>query len=92
MKKLKVSLTAAALMIGVAVAFATAAPTHLNPTKTFAYNQATGQWIDVTGETEGVDYRCNSSEQTCTAQFTNDDPETGQEINEVPGSYQDLSR
>lgn len=92
MKKLKIPLTAVALLVGVAGAFATTAPKHQSPTKTFAYDQATNQWIDVTGQTKGVDYRCNSSEQTCTAQFTNDDPGTGQEINQVPGTYQDLSR
>lgn len=91
MKKLKIPLTAVALMIGIAGAFATSISSHQSQQhKKFALNQTTQQWVDVTGQTQGVDYLCNSSSETCTAEFTNDDPNTGTIIpgTQVLGDYQ----
>lgn len=91
MKKLKIPMTAVALMVGIVGAFATNASSHRNQQhKRFALNQTTQQWVEVTGQTQGVDYQCNSSSKTCTAEFTNDDPNTGSIIpgTQVLGNYQ----
>jgi hypothetical protein len=89
MKKVKIPLTALAVMLGLGAALAFNAP-RPNTHKTFAWNQTLQEWVDVTGQTEGVDYNCNSSENLCTSQFTNDDPIHGQMINPVKGTYQNL--
>jgi len=89
MKKGKISLTAIAVLLGLGAALASNAQ-RATPHKTFAWNQTLQEWVDVTGQTEGVDFLCNGPDNICTAQFTNDDPATGQLINHVPGNYQNL--
>jgi len=77
--------------IGAAVASRVNAAT---PPETFAWDQSTSQWVNVTGQTEGVDYNCNLSQNICTAQFTNNDPIHGRIIpsSEVQGDYQNLDQ
>ncbi len=91
MKKGKIPLTAIAVLLGLGAALASNVQ-RATPHKTFAWDQTTQEWVDVTGQTEGVDYLCNESQNICTAQFTNDDPKTGQIIppSEVKGNYQNL--
>jgi len=76
------SLPVLALLMGITMAFATQNDT-VAPTKK-ALNDAV-QWIDITGQVEGVHYDCDEADRICTALFDemgNQIPET-----EVEGRY-----
>lgn len=91
MKRIKIPLALLAILLGVGGALA-ASRTVATSAETFALDPSTGQWVNVTGQTEGMDYNCVLSQSICTAQFTNNDPIHGTIIpsSEVQGTYQDL--
>jgi hypothetical protein len=71
MKRLKLNITALAVLIGVGTAFA-GSHKHQSTVKWRPlYNNAgtiTG-WENVNGLIQGTDYTCDASSQACTAQF-----------------------
>lgn len=74
-------------MLGMGSAFATTAYRPFT-NKTWALNQATGLYIDVTGQIRGVDYTCTNSTATCTADFPSDVNPNDQAHDSHPGTVQ----
>ncbi|MFB9844027.1 DUF6520 family protein [Mucilaginibacter ginsenosidivorans] len=87
MKKLKVSITALALVLGVGTAFATTAYRPFT-NKTWALNPSTGLYMDITGQVRGVDYNCTGASGTCTADFPSDVNPNDQAHDAHPGTVQ----
>lgn len=89
MKRNKMPLALLAILLGVGGALATRAASR-DSLKVFAYDQSSKTWVDVTGQTEGVDFQCNASRNICTAEFTNNDPIHGTMVESTNGDYQPL--
>lgn len=68
MKNLKFKLAVAALVLGVGSAFATLK--HYDPTdRKWSKDPATGVYTDITGQSKGFDYDCDSSDAICTETY-----------------------
>lgn len=91
MKKLKVSLSAMALILGIGAAFATAPHRSLD-TKKWSLNRSTGQYEDITGQAMGNDYECLADNQTCTAEFPSDVNPNDQDNDAHPGTVEASNR
>jgi len=87
MKRLKISFAALAVVLGLGSAFATTTY-HPFSNKTWGLNQATGLYIDVTGQTKGVDYSCASSTKICTEDYPSDVNPNDQDHDAHPGTVQ----
>ena len=85
MKKLKISMTALAVILGIGSALAA---TSYRPftNKTWGLNRATGLYVDVTGQIKGSDYTCSISSGTCTADFPSDVNPNDQANDAHPGT------
>ena len=70
MKKLKVSVSAMALLLGIGAAFA--GSSHQTLEKKWGLNRITGQYEDVTGEVVGTGYSCTGSSAVCTETYPAD--------------------
>ena len=82
MNKLLKVLPVFALILGTALAFGGASGENLAQTKRANQN---GNWVDITGQVQGSDYRCSTSSQVCTQLFdSNGNPIAG---TEVSGTY-----
>lgn len=83
MKKnhLKINLAAIAFVFAVSAAFAFQKPASsaMRFGKT-TNSQGNTEWINVTGQQQGVDYECQNAQDVCTAELLNDDPNLGQPI------------
>lgn len=86
MKKLKVSLGALALMLGMGAAFATTH--HQTLDKKWGLNRSTGMYEEVTGLSEGTDYACTDGDDICTAQFPADVNPNDQDNDQHAGTAQ----
>lgn len=91
MKKLKVSLSAMALILGVGAALATT-PNRSLDTKKWALNRSTGLYEDITGQSMGNDYSCVQDDQTCTAEFPSDVNPNDQDNDAHPGTVEASNR
>jgi hypothetical protein len=67
MKNLKVKMSMLAVVIGFAGAFASSAHGAFT-NKTWA-KQSSGHYLNITGQTRGVNYDCNASANICTAVY-----------------------
>jgi hypothetical protein len=68
MKKLKVSLAAMAVVLGLGSALVTSAAPKPFANKTWG-KLANGTYVDVTGQTQGIQYDCTGVTGTCTATY-----------------------
>jgi hypothetical protein len=91
MKKLKVSLSAMALLLGVGAALATTPQGSLD-SKKWALNRSNGQYEEITGQQMGSDYTCNLDNQTCTAEFPSDVNPNDQDNDAHPGTVEASNR
>jgi hypothetical protein len=88
MKKLKVSLSMFALILGLGTAFATAH--HAKPaSKTWSRNPSTGLYSDITGQPQT--YNCDDAQTVCTAVYPSDVDPNNQAGDAHPGIAQPTS-
>jgi len=84
MKHLKVALAIAAIAAATGSAVAT---THHNfSNKKWGRNPSTGLYIDITGQSQGVDYQCNAGSNVCTAEYPADVDPNNQAGDAHPGT------
>lgn len=84
MKKLKVSLSAMALLLGIGAALATTPHRNLED-KRWGLNRTTGMYEDITGQTPGTDYECQSASGICSETYPADVNPNDQENDAHPG-------
>ena len=86
MKKLKVSLSAMALLLGIGAAFA--GSSHQTLEKKWGINRSNGQFVDVTGEEVGTGYSCTGANAVCTETYPADVNPNDQANDAHPGVAQ----
>lgn len=91
MKKSLMSLTLILAMVaGITLAFATHSSSNLESKRFGKLIDEMGNvtWVDVTGLTPGVDYECESAQETCTTQFQGDNPANPEIVSSrLPGHF-----
>jgi hypothetical protein len=68
MKSLKVKLAMLAMVIGLGSAFATVKHHALSDRK-WSRDASSGQYQDITGQTQGIEYDCDLASSVCTATY-----------------------
>jgi hypothetical protein len=91
MKKLKFSVSAMALILGLGAALATSAKGNLTDKK-WGLNRSTGLYEEVTNQAPGTDYECIGDEGICTETFPADVNPNDQENDQHPGTVEATSR
>ncbi|MEO7215552.1 DUF6520 family protein [Mucilaginibacter sp.] len=85
MKNLKLSVSLAALVLGIGSAFATTA-NHSFTNKKWGRDPLTGVYTDVTGQSSPADYKCKDGANSCTEEYPADVDPNNQAGDTHPGT------
>jgi hypothetical protein len=85
MKTLKINFVAAIAILGLLFAFISESSYSNISTSKYELNESSGVWTPVSG-TQGIDYECRESVNTCTAMFPSQVNPNDQENDAYPGT------
>lgn len=90
MKNLKIKLAILAILMGVSAAFATA-PHRAFANQKWGRDAATGLYLNITGQSKGIDYTCTGSSAVCTAVYPQGVDPNDQDHDAYPGTAAPVS-